>query len=172
MKRTCVTNRNLCRTDFTEVIAAACKTADMVILREKDLPEDKKTYYEMSNFWDVQLGRFVQALKDKGLWDETLVIIASDHHLGLWMEGNKREKIPFIITGGYHSPLLPGRAKSSDDIYQTDFYPTMLALLGVEQKWSGVGRNIFSKNSKRMSKSDKQQLSDMILETNWFAHNK
>lgn len=41
MKRICVTNRNLCRTDFTEVISAACKTADMVILREKDLPEDE-----------------------------------------------------------------------------------------------------------------------------------
>lgn len=136
---------------------------------EKDLPEDKKTYYEMSNFWDVQLGRFVKALKDKGMWDESLVVIASDHHLGLWMKNNKREKIPFIITGGYRSNLLSERVRSNDAIYQSDFYPTLLALLGVEQKWTGLGRNLFSEASKRLSEADKQQLSDVILETNWFA---
>ena len=136
---------------------------------EKGLPDDKKTYYEMSNFWDVQLGRFVQALKDKGLWDETLVVIASDHHLGLWMEGNKREKIPFIITGGYRSPLLPKRVESKDMIYQSDFYPTLLALLGVRQEWTGVGRNLFSESARRVPEADKQKFADMILETNWFA---
>lgn len=138
----------------------------------KGVPQDKIGFYERANFFDYHLDRFLKALKKKGLWENTLVVLASDHHLEEWMENNKRGKIPFIITGGYHSPLLPERVKSSENIYQTDFYPTMLALLGVEQKWSGVGRNLFSSNSKRMSKSDKQQLSDMILETNWFAHNK
>ncbi len=62
---------------------------------------------------------FGRSLKDKGIWDEALVVIASDHHLGLWMENNKREKIPFIITGGFRSRMLSERVRSNDPIYQS-----------------------------------------------------
>ncbi len=37
--RICVTNRKLCSGDFIETVRRACLTADMVILREKDLSE-------------------------------------------------------------------------------------------------------------------------------------
>ena len=38
--RICVTNRKLCCNDFYETVRKACKTADMIILREKDLDEE------------------------------------------------------------------------------------------------------------------------------------
>ena len=41
--RICVTNRNLCSGDFFETVSKACQTADMVILREKDM---SSTEYE------------------------------------------------------------------------------------------------------------------------------
>lgn len=37
----CVTNRRLCSGDFYETVRKACKTADMIILREKDLDESE-----------------------------------------------------------------------------------------------------------------------------------
>lgn len=39
--RICVTNRSLCSGDFIETVEKACRTADMVILREKDLTESE-----------------------------------------------------------------------------------------------------------------------------------
>lgn len=39
--RICITNRHLCTADFYETVRKACETADMIILREKDLPEDE-----------------------------------------------------------------------------------------------------------------------------------
>ncbi len=39
----CVTNRLLCRSDFSETVRKACETAGMVILREKDLTETEYT---------------------------------------------------------------------------------------------------------------------------------
>lgn len=139
---------------------------------KKGLAEDKAGYYERANYFDYHLGRFFKALKKKGLWENTMVVVLADHHIEQWVVNNKRSKIPFIITGGYRSPLLPERVESTEEIYQTDFYPTMLALLGIEQEWSGVGRNLFSEASKRLPAADKQQLSDMVLETNWFAKRK
>lgn len=41
--RICVTNRNLCSGNFFETVSKACQTADMVILREKDM---SSTEYE------------------------------------------------------------------------------------------------------------------------------
>lgn len=41
--RICITNRAICTGDFFETIEKACRTADMVILREKDLNEDEYT---------------------------------------------------------------------------------------------------------------------------------
>ena len=136
---------------------------------EKNLADDKQGYYERANFFDFQLGRFIKALKKKGIWAETLVIIASDHHVPDYAKDNKRGKIPFIITGGYQHSLLQGHVKSEEVIYQSDLDPTLLGLLGIEQKWRGVGRNLFNSNSKRLTDEEKHRLSDMILETNWFA---
>lgn len=44
--RICVTNRKLCRGDFLKTLEKACETADMIILREKDLSE--KEYRELA----------------------------------------------------------------------------------------------------------------------------
>lgn len=45
--RICVTNRHLCSGDFYETVERAAETADMIILREKDLtPEKYREYAE------------------------------------------------------------------------------------------------------------------------------
>lgn len=41
----CITNRHLCTDDFFETVRRACRTADMIILREKDLSEDEYFKY-------------------------------------------------------------------------------------------------------------------------------
>ena len=41
----CVTNRHLCKGDFYKTIKRAAETADMIILREKDLPPEKYREY-------------------------------------------------------------------------------------------------------------------------------
>ena len=37
----CVTNRKLCSGSFFDTVRRACQKADMIILREKDLPENE-----------------------------------------------------------------------------------------------------------------------------------
>ncbi|MDY4184788.1 MAG: hypothetical protein SOX83_02405, partial [Sodaliphilus sp.] len=56
-------------------------------------------------------------------------------------------------------------------IFQTDVYPTLLGLLRVNQRWRGVGKDLFNPHSQRLSPAQKQQISNIVLETDWFKGN-
>ncbi|MCF0202271.1 MAG: LTA synthase family protein [Bacteroidaceae bacterium] len=141
------------------------------------LPKNKLYYYERANFFDFHLGRFIAVLKKEGLWQNTLVVIASDHHVGGEWSGDNRDPIPLIFTGGVSfgadAPNAGAdNANAGADLHaicQTDFYPTMLGLFGTKQKWRGVGSSIFSADKNKLSEEEKQTMSDIIFETDWFG---
>lgn len=39
----------------------------------------RRAYYACVSFIDAQIGRLLQAVKEAGQWDNTLVIVTSDH---------------------------------------------------------------------------------------------
>lgn len=135
---------------------------------DKDIPENKLCYFERAHYFDYHLARFIRNLKESGLWNTSIVVLASDHHLaGEWIPENHRDPIPFIITGGA-VPDLPD-VNVSDTICQTDFYPTVLHMLGIRQSWCGVGRDLFD-DVNPLSDEEKQVVSDIVLETDWFRN--
>ncbi|TIQ00892.1 MAG: phosphonate monoester hydrolase, partial [Mesorhizobium sp.] len=95
-------------------------------------------YYGMISEVDAQLGRIWQAVKGAGAWDDTIVVLTSDHaemmgdHYMLGKGG--------FFDGSYNIPLIirdPRRHKAagaSVDRFTeaVDIAPTLLALLGVE----------------------------------------
>lgn len=91
-------------------------------------------YYASITYWDSQVGRIVQALKDAGQFDNTLVIIAGDNGLSLGEHGllGKQNLYEF---GGMHVPLIfsgPGIPKGESDalVYLMDIFPTVCELIG------------------------------------------
>jgi len=95
-------------------------------------------------YMDSHIGQIINSLKEKGVWDDTAVIVTADHaenmgELGIWGEhgtaDNITPKIPMIIR-------WPGMEKGiSDDglHYNLDLAPTLAKLL--DQKcmpsWEG-----------------------------------
>lgn len=131
---------------------------------DKSFPEKEILYFERANYFDFHLGRMIEALRRNGQWDNSLVILASDHHDDDWVD-KTHNSIPLIITGGFQ---LPVQQHDKAVIYQTDVYPTLLHLLHVKQDWQGVGRDLFNPKSMRLSPAEKHRISDIILETDWF----
>jgi arylsulfatase A-like enzyme len=91
-------------------------------------------YYASITYWDAQVGRIVQALKDAGEYENTLIIIAGDNGLSLGEHGllGKQNLYEF---GGMHVPLVfagPGIPKGQSDalVYLMDVYPTVCELIG------------------------------------------
>ena len=94
----------------------------------------KNYYYACTSFVDYQVGRIISTLRERGLYDDTLIIFTADHGecLGDYRNMGKRtmlssaSAIPFMLR-------VPGMApgRRSDPVSLVDVAPTLLSLFGV-----------------------------------------
>jgi len=104
-------------------------------------------YYRLTEMVDAEIGQLIQALKDNGMWENTLIVFTSDHgdgaaahqwaaKLSLYEES---AKIPMIVA-------YPGRTLTRIDsthlVSQIDIVPTMLDYAGVEAETSFTGQSM------------------------------
>ncbi len=100
-------------------------------------------YYNTLAEIDQVIGRLIQALKDAGIYDDTIFIITSDHggidkgHGGMTIE---ELETPFIVCGkgikkGFETP---------DVVMQYDVPATIAYILGIQQPQAWVGRPVMS----------------------------
>lgn len=115
---------------------------------QMDMRRQKKAiggYYASVAFMDAQVGKVMQALKEAGLEDRTIVIFTSDHgyHLGehdFWAKVSLRDEsagVPLIIR-------VPGKRPAVCDslVELVDLFPTVADLCGLEVPNRLQGRNI------------------------------
>ncbi|MCB1229121.1 MAG: sulfatase [Verrucomicrobiae bacterium] len=113
-----------------------------------DLRRQKKAmggYYAAVSFMDAQVGKVMDALKEAGIEDETIVIFTSDHgyHLGehdFWAKVSLRDEsagVPLIIK-------VPGKepAVCESFVELIDLYPTTAALCGLPAQDRLQGKDI------------------------------
>ena len=87
---------------------------------------------------DEQVGRIINCLKEKGLFENTIVVFTSDHGdcLGIHEQVSKNNfyeesmRIPMIIT--WPARLRP-RMDNQLLICLSDLYPTLLTMMGFEK---------------------------------------
>jgi len=104
-------------------------------------------YYACASFVDAQVGLLLDALDRLDLWDETIVVLVSDHgmhlgeHGGLWRKLTLFEeslRVPLVVAapGG-----KPG-AEVTTPVELVDLYPTLDELAGLEQPPGLQGRSL------------------------------
>ena len=101
-------------------------------------------YIKRLNYFDNELSKFIAELKACGLYDKSLIVIASDHQVrrGAASKAIVGPYIPWIIL---NSPVT-GNVRSV--VRQVDLFPTILEILGKDYRfmgmpYSGVGRSIY-----------------------------
>jgi len=104
-------------------------------MSEEDEKKAIAGYYASVSFMDDQVGKVLQALREEGLEDNTIVIFTSDHgfHLGehrFWMKVSVKEesaRVPLIIK-------VPGKKPSicRSFVELIDLYPTVAELAGLK----------------------------------------
>ena len=98
-------------------------------------------------FDDEQVGRLILFLKEEGLYQNTLIVLAGDHGESLGEHGEKTHGF-FIYNATLHVPFivhLPGKASVrvvDDPVSLVDLMPTALAAAGVEIPSAVQGRNL------------------------------
>lgn len=105
-------------------------------------PESNSTIMQMICDADAWMGKIVQTLKERGLWENTLMVYSADN--GGIGDGNnyplRGEKatdfdggfrVNAFVAGGVVPPALRGTA-SQALVHITDWYPTLCHLAGVD----------------------------------------
>jgi arylsulfatase A-like enzyme/tetratricopeptide (TPR) repeat protein len=100
--------------------------------RGRALPYDGEISYA-----DELVGRLLDGLRSKGLYDRAIIVVTSDHGEGLGDHGEEEHGI-FLYREAVHVPLflrLPGAIRAgtrvAGTIAQADLAPTLLDLAGV-----------------------------------------
>ena len=92
-------------------------------------------YYAMITHLDAEIGRVIQALRDSGRFDNTVIILAGDNGLAVGQHGLLGKQnlydhslhVPFIMAG---PGITPGM-KSDTLCYLYDIFPTICDMLDI-----------------------------------------
>jgi arylsulfatase A-like enzyme len=96
---------------------------------------DLALYYTLITHLDAQVGRILDALRQTGAAERTLVIFISDHGLAIGSHGLRGKQnmyehtvtVPVIMAG----PGVPKGQRRTAQVYLRDLYPTVCDLLGI-----------------------------------------
>lgn len=111
-----------------------------------DLADLLATYDNEIRYVDEQIGRIVDALRDEGLYDETLLVVTADHgeefgEHGLysehWSTYEGTQRIPLIVKPPADSKLAVSQVDTP--VTNVDLAPTVADYAGVKtpKRWQG-----------------------------------
>ena len=122
---------------------------EMGVENDKLRREYMQAYHACISFIDAQIGRIFDSLERNDLWDDTIVVLVSDHgyQLGehfLWGKVTLFEtcaRVPMVI----HAPGVSGAAERSQALVElVDIYPTLAELCGIKTPTDLQGRSLVS----------------------------
>jgi arylsulfatase A-like enzyme len=108
------------------------------VLHDGKRDEKFSIYYQVITRVDSQIGQIVAKLKEKGLYDNTMVVLVGDHGCQWWEHEHlyyvshlyeQSLRVPLIIK----VPGIPGGGDSSVEAQQLDILPTIMEVAGVVQ---------------------------------------
>ena len=110
----------------------------------------KRYYYANITFIDEQIGRVLQTLKDKGMYDNSLIIFVSDHGDMMgdhyhWRKTYPYEgstHIPYIIKWPAKAQVVPGKVDNPVEL--RDLLPTFFEIAGTSVPTDIDGRSLLS----------------------------
>ncbi|WP_349937017.1 LTA synthase family protein [Bacteroides cellulosilyticus] len=119
------------------------------ISKSKLYTKDIRNFLEKAHFCDNAIGKFIQELKETGIYEKSLIAIISDHNeIDKNQIENRKETLPedkeiaMIILNGSQ------KLNYTSKMEQIDIYPTLLDLMGANNyPWKGLGHSIFRKDS-------------------------
>jgi arylsulfatase A-like enzyme len=132
----------------------------------------KHGYYASVSYMDAQVGRLLDALRENGLLENTIVILWGDHG---WKLGEHRSwakmtnfeidtRAPLIIS----APEMRSKGKETDRLVEfVDIYPTLCELAGVPVPGGLAGKSLVPLMQDPKARWDKPAYSQYLREGGW-----
>ena len=142
------------------------------ISKSKLYTKDIRNFLEKAHFCDNAIGKFIQELKETGIYEKSLIAIISYHNeIYKNQIENRKETLPedkeiaMIILNGSQ------KLNYTSKMEQIDIYPTLLDLMGANNyPWKGLGHSIFRKDSILLLPLEERRsyISDLIITKGYF----
>ncbi|WP_190279478.1 arylsulfatase [Ornithinibacillus gellani] len=112
---------------------------DRGIAPKRRLQRAQAAYYALITHIDHQIGRFIQAMQEYGVYNDTVILFTSDHgelmgdhHLfrkSLPYEGSA--KVPFIVADPGNNLNIEKNTRANEVVEMRDIMPTLLDAAGI-----------------------------------------
>lgn len=137
-------------------------------IADKQYSAEYLNYLVDCHYTDMQIEKYINHLKQLGLYDNSVIVITADHHahpVHLNMGDNQvSDELPlYILNGGIDS-----NHAWTGPCNQLDIYTTLLDIYGVRPDWRGLGRTLLNVNYQEYPIGKLQILSDWIIRSNFF----
>jgi len=118
-------------------------------------------YLDKCFYTDLQIERYIVYLKRSGQYDNTVLIVCSDHEpkegsLGM---DDWSMSLPLIIANTH----IAAEMFYVGSINQIDLYPTMLDMFGLQSEWRGMGHSLLRKGYNNTISDTQRRISNNIL---------
>lgn len=136
---------------------------------DSSLPDEFRCYLNACHYTDHQIAQYFANLKRRGLYDESLILILSDHNVQpkhLAMPADMSRELPlFIINGGISRDEAWGGACN-----QLDVYTTILDLLKIDAPWRGLGHTLLTTDYQNSVPDDsrKWDYAEWMISSDYF----
>ena len=132
----------------------------------KSYPITFRYYLDKCYYTDAQIGKYINYLKKSKQYNNTIIMICSDHEVP---EASKQmgcpEDLPLMIINSHiaKDKFYQGR------INQIDLYPTLIDMFELKTKWRGMGHSLLRDDYNDKITPEKRNISNMIINGDYFS---
>ncbi len=142
-------------TPYSGRFKRACYGEDLGLIKngslkvtERDKERITNLYKNEIEFNDRSFGELRAGLEEAGLWEDTMVVVTSDHGDEFWEHGSvghghslyqDQVHVPFIV---YYPPLIPAGTVVEAGVDVLDMYPTIVDAMRAERPENLQGKSV------------------------------
>lgn len=135
------------------------------VINDQSITSDLKNYLNACHYTDAQIARYCKHLKDLGLFNKSLIIIASDHDVRSSNFGSEiNNNIPLYVINGSLNNYNGWQGSCN----QLDVYTTILDLLGDYNYWCGLGNSLITSSYNNSVSDLTWEVSELLLLSRYF----
>lgn len=137
------------------------------VINDRSIPSDLKNYLNACHYTDAQIANYFKHLKDNGLFDKSLIIIASDHDIRSTNFGDEiNNNIPLYVINGNLNNFNGWQGSCN----QLDVYTTILDILGEYNYWGGLGNSLITSSYNNSVTDLTWEVSELLLLSRFFEN--
>lgn len=140
------------------------------IVKDQSLTDKYRNYLSTCHYTDRQIKWYFEKLKKNGLYENSIIVIAADHHAHASLfdmkEGEISSDIPLYIINGKINRTTGWQGRCN----QLDVYTTLLDIYGTKGPWKGLGHTLITNDYHESIKQQSWNISEQIVVGNYYLH--